>query len=210
MEWDYCECCTPCPWPSFSRSNIFLCIYKKLRKKSCPSRFASTRTALTVELVLLYLTWSVNLTYFSPSILRCMCMWCSCPYCLTFYAIIFWQNRSFSLLISLCVERTIYAKKSRLTLPVVVRVQPATFRTAATDVYRLGYRGLFDRHRSTVSHWRWTRSNVASSSAARRKWNLLPAAVRAASSAGNSFPAAVRAAKRVRNTLLVAPSVYTD
>ena len=54
IERDHRACCTPWPWPSFSRSNIFLLFtgYEKFAGSRFPGRFASTRMALAVEMLL--------------------------------------------------------------------------------------------------------------------------------------------------------------
>ena len=54
IEWHHCECCIPWPWRSFSWSNIscYAFAIKHAQSADVPSRFASTRTALAVELLL--------------------------------------------------------------------------------------------------------------------------------------------------------------
>ena len=66
IEWHHCGCCTPWCWPSFLRSS-FSCyafvINKLYRQQLHPRRFASTHTALAVELLLFYFHYDNCIIY---------------------------------------------------------------------------------------------------------------------------------------------------
>ena len=67
IEWNHCEWCTPWPWPSFSRSNIFLlcnCYKKIARAPDVPGKFASTHNVPATKLLLFFLCYLSPPNYF--------------------------------------------------------------------------------------------------------------------------------------------------